>query len=190
MASAALTDAQLWSVVTGAGWSGQDALTAFAVALAESGGNPSATNKNTNGSTDYGLFQINSVHASLLQGKAWNDPAVNAAMAKTLYDGQRFKPWVTYNTGAYVRFLARAQSASKSGGAAVTIMPVDNKTAAGSDFNAKVANATSGDTYKRIGMFAVGAIFIIIVAVSIIKNTSVGKAVAHTAKTAAKVAAI
>lgn len=80
---------------------------AVAIAGAESGYNPTATNHNTNGSTDYGLWQINSVHANLLGGHDWRDPAQNAWMAYQVWQaaGGSWTPWSTYNSGAYKKWL-------------------------------------------------------------------------------------
>lgn len=82
--------------------------TGLAIMQAESGGNPAATNHNTNGSTDYGLFQINSVHSSILQSGNWQDPQSNINMAYQVYKnaGNSWSPWSTYNSGAYQRYLA------------------------------------------------------------------------------------
>lgn len=173
---AALSDAQLWTVVTGAGFTGQDALKMFAVALAESTGDPTRVSPaNHNGTHDYGLFQINSVHTALLQGKNWQDPATNAAMAKTLYDdaGGKLTPWTTYNDGSYARYLPRAQAAAQSGGNATTAPAAGDTAQATPD---TVTNATSGHTWVRLGMFAAGGLLVLIVAASLIKNTSLGKA--------------
>lgn len=81
--------------------------TAIAVALAESGGNTDAVNKNKNGSTDYGLFQINSVHADLLAKGDWRNAADNVEMARVVWAdaGHSFSPWTTYTTGTYKQFL-------------------------------------------------------------------------------------
>lgn len=95
--------------ILGAGW--RDANmesfldTAIAVALAESGGNTGATNKNQNGSSDYGLWQINSIHASRFKNYhgmlLWDsrmEAAANTAMARELWkDNHSFSPW----TGTY-----------------------------------------------------------------------------------------
>lgn len=80
---------------------------AVAVAVAESGGYADATNHNANGTTDYGLWQINSVHlqpggdlrarfttADLL------DPAKNAEAAFIVSKGgTSWRPWVAYTSG-------------------------------------------------------------------------------------------
>lgn len=76
---------------------------AAAVALAESGGKSDATNSNTNGSTDRGLWQINSVHG----GQSTFDPIANAKAAINISsNGKNWSPWVTFTTGAYKKFLS------------------------------------------------------------------------------------
>lgn len=75
---------------------------AAAVALAESGGNPNAKNLNSNGTIDRGLWQINSIHGA----RSTFDPGKNADGAVAISSGGRnWRPWVTYNTGAYRKFL-------------------------------------------------------------------------------------
>jgi hypothetical protein len=107
--AATLTDDQIAGYAAGAGFSGDDIRIAVAIAKAESGGNPGAKNDtmNRNGSIDYGLFQINSVHASLLAGKDWADPAQNAAMAFSVFRdaGSKWTPWATFNSGSYQRYM-------------------------------------------------------------------------------------
>jgi hypothetical protein len=85
---------------------------AAAVALAESGGNQSATNHNTNGSTDKGLFQINSIHGPLSSYDLKRN--VKAAI-KISSGGRDWSPWVTYKTGAYKKFLSRNGSLGGAG---------------------------------------------------------------------------
>jgi len=77
------------------------------VARAESGWLSSATNDNTNTSVDYGLFQINSIHAAILAGGNWADPQDNAKMAYKVWTdaGRKWSPWVTYWSGSYKKFL-------------------------------------------------------------------------------------
>lgn len=91
--------------------------TAVAVAGAESNWRPDAVNRtNRNGSTDYGAWQINSVHADLLRGRDWSDLDTNAWMAHQVWHavGGSWSPWTTYKSGSYKRFLAEAR-ASVSG---------------------------------------------------------------------------
>ena len=114
MASAASTStggtlsvAQIASTMRAAGWPEDAIPTGIAIVLAESGGNPRAVNTaNRNGSVDYGLFQINTVHGSLLsQGDKFN-PVDNARMALKVYKqaGNSWKPWSTFNSGKYKDF--------------------------------------------------------------------------------------
>jgi hypothetical protein len=94
---------QLW--VTEGGNPAQ-AATAAAVAMAESSGNANASNSNSNGSTDRGLWQINSVHGT----QSTYDPVANAQAAIAISNnGSDWSAWVTYTTGAYHQFLASAE---------------------------------------------------------------------------------
>ncbi len=92
-----LDDAAVAAHVRAAGFPESEVATAVAVANAESSLKPTATNKNTNGSTDYGLFQINSIHGSILSQGKWSDPADNAVMAFKIWSqaGDSWRPWVT-----------------------------------------------------------------------------------------------
>ena len=81
---------------------------ATAVAGAESSWNPTAVNKAAGG--NYGLWQINSVHDNLLEGRNWRKPETNAWMAYQVWDaadgtkgdGQgSWKPWSVYSSGSY-----------------------------------------------------------------------------------------
>ena len=76
-----------------------------AIALAESGGNPQATNPNDNGGTQtsWGLWQIsdgthNQPAANILS------PQVNAKAAVAKYQAQGLGAWGTYTTGAYKQY--------------------------------------------------------------------------------------
>jgi len=84
------------------------------VAFAESGGRPEAVNRNTNGSTDHGLWQINTIHGSLLNQGNRNNPADNAKMAYTVWQraGGKWTPWATYNNQRYRTFLPQATLAA------------------------------------------------------------------------------
>lgn len=83
--------------------------TAVAIAMAESGGDPQATHKNNNGSIDYGLWQINSVHQGIEQDN-WSSPFVNAKWASDISSlGSNWKPWSTYNNGAYLKWMVPAR---------------------------------------------------------------------------------
>lgn len=104
------------NVLRAAGFS-EDLVPIFmAIAKAESGWNPSALNtSNRNGTTDAGLFQINSVH----KGNAWyptnvNDPLQSAKAALAIYKSQGLGAWSVYNSGAYKQFLQPAPAVQTS----------------------------------------------------------------------------
>lgn len=74
-----------------------------AVAKAESNLNPLATNRNTNGSRDIGLFQINSVHGG--NDLEMFDVDKNLEAARKVYDKQGITAWSAVNNGSYLKFL-------------------------------------------------------------------------------------
>jgi len=75
---------------------------AAAVAMAESGGNPLAIGDN---GTSFGLWQIHTpVHPEYTAG-AMLDPQSNALAAFAISShGTNWKPWTTFNNGAYKQF--------------------------------------------------------------------------------------
>lgn len=87
-----------------------------AIAMAESSGNPTAVNHNTNGSTDYGLWQINSSHTQYNANKLLSDPLYNAKAAVAIEKSQGLGAWTTYSSGAYKQFMNGGTAAPKYGG--------------------------------------------------------------------------
>lgn len=105
------TPQQIATQASQAGFSGSGLTNIVAIVEAESSGNPTAINQNSNGSTDYGLAQINSIHG--VSESAMFDPQQNLDEAYSLSaDGTNFSPWVTYNTGAYQKYLGEAEGAT------------------------------------------------------------------------------
>lgn len=98
---------------------------AIAVCLAESKGIPNAVNShNSNGSIDYGLWQINSVHSKTFSGNykgylnLWDnryEPVTNTIMAKAIWTdaGGSFSPWSTWKSGAYKSHLGHGVAVHK-----------------------------------------------------------------------------
>lgn len=83
-----------------------------AIAEAESGGNPAATNPTDNNGTQtsWGLWQISEGnHAA--PSPNWADPVTNARLAIGKLDGQGLSAWGTYDSGAYKAFLSGKTSA-------------------------------------------------------------------------------
>jgi hypothetical protein len=80
------------------GGSRSAAFTAAEIAMAESSGQQYATMHNTNGTTDRGYFQINSIWGAL----STYDAAGNARAAiRISHDGTDWSPWVTYDRNLY-----------------------------------------------------------------------------------------
>ncbi len=103
-------DAQIASWARRAGWAEKDIPMVIRIAMAESSRSPTATHSNSNGSTDYGLMQINTIHrndggaidANFFTGGGWKDPVQNLRAAKQIRDASGgWGPWVTFTTGAY-----------------------------------------------------------------------------------------
>jgi hypothetical protein len=94
-----------------AGFSGWQLTQAVAISFAENGSHDTrAVNHNANGTTDTGLWQINSVHR-IPQSQLF-DPARNAQAAWDIsHQGNDFTPWTTYNSGASGDQVNAAQAA-------------------------------------------------------------------------------
>lgn len=111
-----LSHSEIYKLATDAGFNQQSALTATAVALAESGGNTDAHNT-TPPDDSYGLWQINMLGSlgparmkqfGISSPSQLFDPKTNAKAAFIIYKnaGYRFSPWTTFTSGAYKSHLA------------------------------------------------------------------------------------
>jgi|SRR6478672_3285797 len=100
--------------------SGNEQSVATAIALAESGGDPNAHNTKPPDDS-YGLWQINMLGSlgpsrrrqfGIKTNAELFDPLVNAKAAHKVFAdaGNSFKPWSTYNDGAYKKFMAGASN--------------------------------------------------------------------------------
>lgn len=94
---------------------------AAAIALAESSGDDQAINPTDNNGTQtsWGLWQIsNGTHAMPVPNIL--NPQVNARQAVAKYHGAggTFKPWGTYNSGAYLTYLKGGAASTAASGAA------------------------------------------------------------------------
>jgi hypothetical protein len=121
-----LTYAELEGYWIQAGGSSTMAPLMAAVALAESSGNPDATNPTDNNGrqTSWGLWQLSDgTHA---EPNGWSDPLTNAKMAVTKYHSQGLGAWGTYTSGAYKKYLQGGVAATTAG-----ISPVDGTSSTG-----------------------------------------------------------
>jgi len=103
-----------------AGWTGQDLVTAVAVAWGESSGWLEAVNpldgvypagSPSPGTRDFGVWQINlrgADHPEMF------DLATNATAAFKLYGARGWQPWFAYTSGRYRQYLELASSAVAS----------------------------------------------------------------------------
>jgi len=121
-----------------------------AIALAESNGDPLATNPNDRGGaqTSWGLWQISDgSHKSVSPN--WANPEVNAQLAIQKLNGQGLTAWGTYTSGAYKAFLN-----DKTTPAPVGSIPAIGGTAAQAPAQltaAEQAQATSDKTDCLVG---------------------------------------
>jgi hypothetical protein len=93
---------------------GGNCATAVAVCMAESGGNPSARNVNSDShhSVDRGLWQVNNYwHPEVSDSCAFSSGCNAKAALKISSGGSNWSPWATYNGGAYKSHLSAARSA-------------------------------------------------------------------------------
>jgi len=101
---------QLRQLAANAGF--PDPNVAAAIAMAESGGNPNATNIVTNPlpgngpERSFGLWQINTLAHPNYNESQLLDPAYNASAAFSVSSGgTNFHPWSTYNHGDYLKYM-------------------------------------------------------------------------------------
>lgn len=89
-----LSAAQIAQYASNAGFSGDDLVTAVAIALAESSGNPGAVGDN---GTSIGLWQIHYTVHPEFDVNQLKDPQYNAQAAYSLYSRRHgFNDWSTY----------------------------------------------------------------------------------------------
>jgi Lysozyme like domain len=109
--SQALSVADITRYASNAGFADDDLITAVAIALAESGGNPNAHGDlSLPGSGSYGLWQIYA-HAHPEFGPDFTqlyDPQTNANAAYSVYvaAGYDFRQWSTFKGGQYKAFIS------------------------------------------------------------------------------------
>lgn len=109
-----LSASDIAAYASAAGFSGDDIVTATAIALAESSGDPQAhgDQKITAGGS-LGLWQINLRWHPEYQAnpEALYDPQTNANAAYGVFTTQGWTAWATYNNKMYAQHLSEASAA-------------------------------------------------------------------------------
>lgn len=124
-----------------AGFTPDQVPTVVQIASAESSFRPSAINHNSNGSTDYGLMQINSVHG-FDPKRLQSDPLYNMEAAKQVFDSQGWHAWTTYGGQAFNRAWALGQTAANTARGQSTIGRIQEVTAILAPFIGAAAAST------------------------------------------------
>ena len=163
-----LSDSQIASLAKAAGFPADQIATAVAVSLGESGGRSDAFNgANTNGSWDAGLWQINSIHG--YSKEHLFNPANNAAAAFRVWSqaGKSWRPWVVYNTGRHLPYMARGKAAAVATNGGKVIVPGSPPPPNGGRFGIVGSNdgfleiITDPTTWMRLGLFLLGFILVL-----------------------------
>lgn len=168
-ASQILTMAQMISYARAAGWTGNDAIIAGAVGMAESSGNTHAINY----IPCVGVWQVNVKAHPQYTIEAMYDPAQNAKAAYAIWQSQGWAAWSTYTSGAYKKYLPAAQNAAGASGGNATgatagigaLNPINVGTQLGSAYkniNGVLSAIQQPGFWKRLLLIIVGVILIFI----------------------------
>lgn len=176
---AVVSDQTIAAAARAAGFPSDQLATAVAVALAESGGNATATNKNTNGTTDFGLWQINSIHTADLASGPWQDPTANARMAFAVWSraGRKWTPWYAWRDGKHLPFLPRGAAAAgttpdsadppdESG--LVEVGLTDTYQSLSQSADRVLKTLADKDLWIRVGFYALAGVFLFVGIVGLI----------------------
>lgn len=179
---AKLTPDQIRGYASAAGFAGDDLNIAVAVALAESGGNPSAHNA-TPPDNSYGLMQINMLGAmgperrkkyGLKSNEDLYDPATNMKVAHGIFKGSGWKAWTTYTRGTYKKYMSMSDSGTTPAESPTAGTDSDGSTITGG------LNALGGNlfnAFQNIGGVIIGVVLIIAAIIILVMQTKTGKAV-------------
>ena len=109
---------EIKTLAASVGLSGDPLNVSVAIALAESGGNPTIVGDTTLPHASYGLWQINAIHdsepaiAALGGAEAAVDPVKCGKMMMIVSkNGTDWEPWSTFKNGAYLSHLDAAKAA-------------------------------------------------------------------------------
>jgi hypothetical protein len=204
-----LKDEQLAGLVQSVGFSStrlhrgvREDVTAVAIILCESGGNPNAHNDNkSTGDDSYGLFQINMLgqmgkdRAALYGLRSYAnlfEPKRNAEIAYDLFKrrGNTFGDWSCYNRGSYATHIPRASRAVQSPDMRLpTLEGFLEENVPGADalnqLGSLASFVTDKENWKRVGLFVGGGIAIIVGVMLWAKESPTVRQAAGTAVTVA-----
>lgn len=178
-----LSPAQMAGYLKAAGFTGSQVVIMTAIGSAESGGDTLITHRNSDGSTDHGVWQINDhANADVFTTGDWRNPADNAHMAYIIYKRQGFQAWSVFNSHAYAKHLSAAQL----GAVNPSTLPAAS-TAPASSAGGGLSMFTNPHTWLRVAMFVAGWV-LMATALLMMGWDSAPGAVKTVAKTAAKTA--
>ena len=198
---AKMTMAEIGSAMVKAGWPPETIAVGIGIAMAESGGDPTVRGgPNRNGTYDYGLFQINSIHNPTAQN--WADPVVNASMALKVYReaGNKWTPWSTYKAGTHHKFMTEANRTAgnmklsgESGEAGENAAPADLGLIGGAIGTAEtvkevaqLAQALISPSFWRTVLVIFIALVLIVAGIVVVLRRPIGDAVSVGTKVASK----
>lgn len=155
------------SILKQAGFTGNGLKMAYAIAMAESGGNAKAHNGNAGtGDNSYGLFQINMLGGmgperrkryGLSSNDSLFDPLTNAKVAfKMSNGGKSWGPWSTYGNGAYKKYYGgssasvKNSSSSSGGGGGGSSNVAKSKSETAEDYGFMLALFNSSSELKKL----------------------------------------
>lgn len=189
---AQLSDADVAAVVLGAGFTGDAAVKAVAIALGESGGNTEARGDinitTTTWGPSIGLFQIRSLNAQRGTGGQRDEIAnldrnTNARNAFAISaSGTNFRAWSVFTSGRYLGYLPRASRAVGAPGTVggSGVIPASSSSSSGFSI------LTDPGTYARLGVFILGGFF---TGFALFRVTGAGPKIKAAARTAVSVVA-
>jgi hypothetical protein len=162
---AKLNASQITAFAINAGIPDAQVQTSVAIAFAESGGDINIVSpKNKNGSRDYGLWQVNSVHKAWFDLSRYADAAYNADAMYRIWNeaGKKWTPWTTFKSGAYKKYLTAAKNISKND----LELTTEQNISSGKAIAAFTKDGTSSDdnTMLWVGGGVVGLVIILAMA--------------------------
>lgn len=157
-----LSRSQLAAYARAAGFTGRDVDIAVAVALAESGGDPTAHNYDlATGDDSYGAMQINMLGSlgpdrrkrfNLRSNTDLYDPSTNFRVAYGIYKSDGWAAWSTYKNGKYKDHMTTSPSETSAGNGG----SLDPTSILSASINA------FGETFMK-GFASVGAVIVAVV---------------------------